>query len=87
MTAFTIPRLLDLLAVGTALFAAWLWYRAGNNSTRRLSLGETLDAQDFNRLVTAMNRSGILNRRAALATAASALAVALKFAHDLLTIS
>lgn len=84
MTWLTIPRLLDILAIGTALVAAWLWYRAGNCPTRRISLTETIDAQDFNRVITAINRAGALNRRAALATAVSALAVALKFAHDLL---
>ncbi len=55
-------RILDLFALSTALVAAWLWYRAGNCPTRRISLGETIDAQDFNRIVTAINRAGILNR-------------------------
>jgi hypothetical protein len=81
----SIPRLLDLLALITALVAAWLWYKASKSPTRRISLKEQIDAQDFNRIVTAMKRSGLLNRRAALATAASALALALKIAHDLLT--
>lgn len=80
-----VVRILDFLALSTALLAAWLWYKAGSCPTRRISLGETIDAQDFNRIVTAINRAGILNRRAALATAASALAVAAKFSHDLLT--
>jgi hypothetical protein len=84
MAAATIPRLFDLLALSTALMAAWLWYKASSCPTRRISLGETLDAQDFNRVVTAMNRSQILNRRAALASAASAFAVALKFTYDFL---
>jgi hypothetical protein len=84
MSLLTIPRLLDILAIGTALVAAWLWYKAGSCPTRRISLTEDLGAQDFNRIVTALNRAGALNRRAALATAASGLALALKFAHDLL---
>jgi hypothetical protein len=79
-----IVRILDVAALSTALLAAWLWYQAGNSPARRISLGEEIDAQDFNRIVTAINRAGILNRRAALASAASALAVAAKFAHDLL---
>lgn len=84
MAFLTVPRLLDLLAIITALAAAWLWYKAGNCPTRRISLGETIDAQDFNRIVTAINRAGALNRRAAFATATSAVVVALKFAHDLM---
>jgi hypothetical protein len=83
MTLITIPRLLDVLAIGAALLSAWLWYKAGMCRTRRITLGETLDARDFNRIVTALNRSSILNRRAALATAVSAIIVALKLMHDL----
>jgi hypothetical protein len=79
-----LARLFDLLALLTAIMAAWLWFRASRNQVRRISLHEELDAQDFNRIVTQMNRTQILNRRAALATAASALTIALKYAHDLI---
>ncbi|MGL4241736.1 MAG: hypothetical protein ACRCTI_11540 [Beijerinckiaceae bacterium] len=79
-----LPRLLDLLALATALLAAWFWYRASSFGVRRVDRDEQLDHRDFNRLVTAMNRTQILNRRAALASAASALALAFKLAHDLL---
>jgi hypothetical protein len=79
-----LARLFDLAALLTAVLAAWLWFRASSNHVRRISLHEQLDAQDFNRIVIAMNRTQILNRRAALATAASALAIAIKYAHDLL---
>jgi hypothetical protein len=84
MGLLTIPRLLDIFAILSALLAAWLWYRAGSCPARRMSLTETINAQDFNRIVTAINRAGILNRRAAFATALSGVALALKFAHDLL---
>jgi hypothetical protein len=80
-----LARVLDLLALLSALIAAWLWYKASSNSVRRIDKDESLDHQDFNRLVVMMNRTQLLNRRAALATAASALAIALKFADDLLT--
>ena len=80
-----LPQLLDVMAMLSALAAAWLWWKASGTVVRRISLRETLDAQDFNRIVIAMKRSQLLNRRAALATAASALIIALKYAHDLVT--
>ena len=73
----------DTLAIATALAASWLWYSAGRRPVRRISRAEQLDAADINRLVVAMNRSATLNRRAALATAASAACLALRFAADL----
>ncbi len=76
--------ILDALALISALAAAYLWWRASGNLVRRISLTEDLNAQDFNRMAIAMNRSQKLNRRAALATAVSALAIAMKFAHDLI---
>jgi hypothetical protein len=78
-----LPTILDVVALVSALAAAVLWWRASGAVVRRISLNEQLDAQDFNRIVTAMKRSQILNRRAALATALSALAIAAKYAHDL----
>jgi len=80
-----LPTLLDLAALLSALAAAILWFRASGTTVRRISLKEQLDAQDFNRIVTAMKRSQLLNRRAALATAISALAIAAKYAHELAT--
>ena len=73
---------LDALGVATALLAAWWWYLAGTRRLRRVSRFEALDAADFNRIVTAMNRSSVLSRRAALA-AAAAVCVAVRFAVDL----
>jgi hypothetical protein len=60
---------LDLLIVGAALASAWLWYMASRHRVRRISRHEALDAADINRLVTALNRTQILNSHAALATA------------------
>lgn len=74
---------LDLLSIGTALAAAWLWLLASGGRLRRISRFEELDAADINRIVVAVNRSQRLNRRAALAATASALLVALRAAADL----
>ena len=75
---------LDTVGIATALLAAWLWYAAGRRRLRRISRFEELDAADLNRIVTTINRSSLLNRRAALAAAASAATLALRFAADLL---
>ncbi len=75
--------ILDALGVATALLAAWWWYQAGTRRLRRVSRFEALDAADFNRIVTAINRNNVLSCRAALAAAGSALCVALRFAVDL----
>ena len=70
---------LDTLAILAALAASWLWYSAGRRPIRRITRSETLDAADINRIVVAINRSAMLNRRAALASAASAACLALRF--------
>ncbi len=80
VTFFT---LLDIAAIATSLVAAALWYQAGARTVRRISRNETLDAADLNRMVVAMNRNAILNRRAALASAALATCFALRFAASL----
>lgn len=74
---------LDLAAILSSLLAAGLWYQAGARTVRRVSRFEALDNADVNRLVVAMNRSAILNRRAALASAAAAICIALRFAGTL----
>jgi hypothetical protein len=76
--------ILDLFALVSALAAAYLWFRASSVFVRRVSKNETINSLDLNRVVTAINRTQTLNRRAALATALSALAIALKIAYDLL---
>lgn len=78
-----LPRMiliLDIAAMLTALTAAWLWWQASHSTLRRVDKTEAFDYHDFNRLIVAYNRTQILNSRAAVATAASALCVALRFA-------
>lgn len=70
--------LLDLAAIAAALMAAWFWYLAGGHQPRRVTRDEELDAADINRIVVALHRAAILNRRAAVASAASATMIALR---------
>lgn len=71
--------MLDLVGALSAFAAAWLWLLASGRRVRRIGLRETLDASDINRIVTAMNRAAMLNQRAALAAAVSAVCAALHF--------
>lgn len=55
------------LAIGLgALASSYLWWLASRQRIRRISRLEELDAGDMNRIVTALNRTQILNARAAL---------------------
>lgn len=74
---------LDALAMLAAFLAAGLWFRASGSHLRRVTREEVLDAADFNRIIVAFNRTQLINARAALATAASALFVGLRFAASL----
>ncbi len=76
---------LDVAISLAALASAFFWLKASRQSFRRVSRQENLDAADINRLVTALNRSQILNGRAALSTALAAGLAALRFALDLVT--
>lgn len=76
MSDITILNLLDIAAIGAALLAAWFWFLAGGRPPRRISKEEELDAADINRIVVALQRAAILNRRAAMASAASASMIA-----------
>lgn len=76
--------ILDVVAMLTALAAAWYWYLSTRHKLRRVSRAEALDAADINRIVIAVNRTQILNARAALAAAASAACVAMRFAVSLI---
>jgi hypothetical protein len=69
---------LDTLIVAAALTSSWLWWSASRNRVRRISRHEVLDAADINRLVIALNRTQILNARAALATAVAAVLTAIR---------
>ncbi len=63
-----------------ALASAWFWWAASRQRLRRISRDEVLDAADINRMVTVLNRTQILNSRAALATAVAAALAALRIA-------
>ena len=70
--------LLDAAIASGALLSAWFWWVASRQRVRRISRHEVLDAADVNRIVTALNRTQILNARAALATALAAVLAALR---------
>lgn len=78
----TTVQILDLFSVACALASAWFWWIASRNRVRRISRREELDAADLNRLVIALNRTQILNARAATSTAAAALLLAARFGLD-----
>lgn len=80
----TLLRLLDFFALASALLASLFWFQASSVFVRRVNRKEELNSLDLNRIVTAINRTQMLNRRAALATGVSAAMIALKMAHDLL---
>ena len=74
---------LDIVIIVAATASGVLWYKASGGKMRRVSATEHLDHQDLNRLVVAFNRTQLLNRRAALATALAAFAGALRMALGL----
>ena len=76
MTFFIL--ILDLLIIASATLSGILWYRASGGKMRRVSATEHLNHQDLNRLVVAFNRTQLLDRRAALATAFAAFSGALR---------
>ena len=71
-------RILDFSIIGFAMASGWLWLAASRRRLRRVSKQETLDAADYNRIITALNRTQILNARAALATAMAAFMAAVR---------
>ena len=72
--------LLDFSAVLASAVAAWFWYRASAQLIHRVTPHETFDYHDLNRVIVAINRNGIRNRRAALASAVAAAIFALDLA-------
>ncbi|MHB2168920.1 hypothetical protein [Alsobacter sp. R-9] len=74
---------IDFGIVAAALASSRLWWKASNQRIRRISRTEELDAADINRIVTALNRTQILNARAALATAIAAFLAGLRIALGL----
>jgi hypothetical protein len=77
-----LARALDILAICSALLAAWLWFKASERTVRRVDKDEEINHLDLNRIIVTINRTQTLNRRAALATAISALSIAFKLLHD-----
>ena len=73
---------LDAIVFVSALIACVLWFRASHRKVRRVSRLETLDHADFNRLITNVNRTQILNAQAALATGIATALAAARFALD-----
>ncbi len=61
-----------------ALASSYVWWLASRQRLRRISRLEELDAADMNRLVTVLNRTQILNARAALLASATAAHAALR---------
>lgn len=76
--------ILDLAIVAAAVASAWFWLQASTKRLRRVNKFEDFDHADFNRVVTALNRAGVLNARAALATACAALLAGTRLAADLI---
>lgn len=72
----TLNLVLDLMIALAACLSAWFWWAASRQRVRRISRTEELDAGDMNRIVTALNRTQILNARAALFTALAAVSAA-----------
>lgn len=77
-----LTRLLDALGHFAAA-ADWFWYLSRSRSLRRVSRVEELDRADLDRMVTAFHRASILNRQAAMAAAAFAAVLAMRFRADL----
>ena len=77
MTLFL--ALLDIAIVFAAGLSGLFWFRASRRRVRRVSRHEVLDHADINRIVTALNRTQILNARAAQATAVAASLAGLRF--------
>ena len=70
--------LLDGLIGLCALASSAVWWLAIRQRLRRISRLEELDAADMNRLVTVLNRTQILNARAALLASVTAALAALR---------
>ena len=70
---------IDLLIILSAALSAWFWWKASGRRLRRVERNEELDSRGLNRIIVAINRSQILNARAAIATAVSAALIALHY--------
>lgn len=74
---------LDLALVASAALSGLFWYLASRRHVRRISRCEILDFRDINRLIVAFNRTQLLNRRAAMATSATALLAVIRLCLDI----
>jgi hypothetical protein len=72
--------LIDIATIGASAVAAWFWYRASDNMIHRVHAREVFDYHDLNRVIVAINRNAVRNRRAALASAVAALFLAMDVA-------
>jgi len=73
----------DLMIAVFAVSSGWLWFKASRNKVRRIRRSEVFDVADINRIVTNINRTQLLNSRAALATALAAGLGILRYAISL----
>lgn len=74
--------ILDLSIISFAVTSSVLWWASSRHRVRRISRLDEPDAADINRLVVALNRSQILNSRAALTTACAGVLAAIRLALD-----
>ncbi len=70
---------LDIIIGLLAVMAGWLWLKASRKRLRRIGKHEELDAADLNRIIANINRTQILNARAALATGLVAVVGILRY--------
>ncbi len=75
--------LLDSLIGLGALASSFVWWLASRQRLRRISRLEELEAGDMNRIVTTLNRTQILNARAALLASATALLAAVRMCFQI----
>jgi Tfp pilus assembly pilus retraction ATPase PilT len=80
----TMLIILDVSAIAVTLLAALLWWKASGAKLRRMTLHEELNALDINRIIVSINRSQQLNMRAAIASALSAMIIAMRFAAGMI---
>jgi hypothetical protein len=64
------------VAIGLGALSSWFWWLASQQRIRRVSRLEHLDAADINRIVITLNRTQLLNARAALIASLTAAAAA-----------
>ncbi|VVT31979.1 hypothetical protein RHIZ404_230450 [Rhizobium sp. EC-SD404] len=67
----------------TCWLPSFLWWASGRHRVRRIKRRGELSAADINRLVVALNRSQMLNTRAAFTTACACALAGLQLVLDL----